>query len=168
MLAVCHEPGGAAAYLVFAAETPNLFAHCLLNSDGICMNEPTRDQLKFDTDNLYRVDVFTDQRSGSIRRMVPVDHDGNPDPAREVVYIGEASAMTPAGSLPLSFELSGGNLAEAAEGFAEAAEQALVETVEELKRLQRDQQSSIMVPGQGGGQGGMPGGGMPGGGGMNF
>lgn len=135
------------------------------------MNDESSDKLRFDTDNLYRVDVFTDQRSGSIRRMVPVDHDGNTDPDREVVYIGEASAMTPAGSLPLSFELSGDNLAQAAEGFAEAAEQALVETVEELKRYQRDQQSSIMVPGQGGGsggQGGMPGGGMPGGGSLKF
>lgn len=135
------------------------------------MNDESSDKLRFDTDNLYRVDVFTDQRSGSIRRMVPVDHDGNTDPDREVVYIGEASAMTPAGSLPLSFELSGDNLAQAAEGFAEAAEQALVETVEELKRYQRDQQSSIMVPGQGGGsggQGGMSGGGMPGGGSLKF
>ena len=135
------------------------------------MNESTSEQLNFDTDNLYRVDVFTDQRSGSIRRMVPVDQDGNDDPSRQVVYIGEASAMTPAGSLPLSFELTGNNLAEAAAGFAEGAEKALVETVEELKRMHRDQQSSIMVPGQGGGaggQGGMPGGGMSGGGPLNF
>lgn len=79
--------------------------------------------------------------------------------------------MTPAGSLPLSFELSGNDLAEAAQGFAEAAEQALAETVEELKRMQREQQSSIMVPGQGGGaggQGGMPGGGLPGGGSLKY
>lgn len=129
------------------------------------MNEEGREQLKFDTDNLYRVDLFTDQRSGSIRRMTPVDRDGNPDEDRPVRYIGEASAMTPAGSLPLNFELEGSNLAEAAEGFAEAAEQALAETVEELKRMQREQQGSIMVPGQGGGQGGgAQGGGMPGGG----
>jgi len=135
------------------------------------MSDETREQLKFDTDNLYRVDVFTDQRSGSIRRLVPVDRDGNTDPDREVFYIGEASAMTPAGSLPLSFELSGNDLAEAAQGFAEAAEQALAETVEELKRMQREQQSSIMVPGKGGGaggQGGMPGGGLPGGGSLKY
>ncbi|MFU8878210.1 MAG: hypothetical protein ACNA7E_08720 [Wenzhouxiangellaceae bacterium] len=127
-------------------------------------------ELKFDTDNLWRVEIFTDQRTGSIRRMTPVDADGNPDAARSVRYIGEASAMTPAGSLPLSFELEGNNLAEAAGQFAEQAEQALTETIEELKRLHREQQSSIMVPGQG--QGGMPGGGnsggMPGGGNIKF
>lgn len=126
------------------------------------MNEQADQQLKFDTDNLYRVEVFTDQRSGSIRRMTPVDGDGNVDSAREVRYIGEATAMTPAGSLPLNFELEGSTLAEAAEGFAEGAQQALTETVEELKRMQRDQQNSIMVPGQEGQQGG---GGFPGGGG---
>jgi hypothetical protein len=127
-------------------------------------DENQEQELKFDTDNLYRVDVFTDQRSGSIRRMTPVDHDGNTDSSRPVRYIGEASAMTPAGALPLNFELDGDNLSEAASGFARAAEQALNETVEELKRMQREQQSSIMVPGQGGGSGGMGGGGMGGGG----
>lgn len=126
------------------------------------MNEQAEQQLKFDTDNLYRVEVFTDQRSGSIRRMTPVDGDGNVDAGREVRYIGEATAMTPAGSLPLNFELEGTSLAEAAEGFAEGAQQALTETVEELKRMQREQQNSIMVPGQEGPQGG---GGFPGGGG---
>ncbi len=132
------------------------------------MAEDSREELKFDTDNLYRVEVFTDQRSGSIRRMTPVDGDGNPDASRSVHYVGEASAMTPAGALPLNFELHGNSLAEAAAGFADAAEHALAETVEELKRLQREQQGSIMVPGQGGGTGnvgGMSGGGMPGGGG---
>ncbi|MDT8407963.1 MAG: hypothetical protein RQ741_00050 [Wenzhouxiangellaceae bacterium] len=115
------------------------------------MQDDTREQqLKFDTEDLYRVDVFTDQRSGSIRRMTPVDSDGNPDAERPVRYIGEASAMTPAGTLPLSFELEGGNLAEAAQGFPEGARQALQETVEELRRMQQEQQNSIMVPGQGG------------------
>jgi hypothetical protein len=127
-------------------------------------DENQEQELKFDTDNLYRVDVFTDQRSGSIRRMTPVDRDGNTDSSRPVRYIGEASAMTPAGALPLNFELDGDNLSDAASGFAQAAEQALNETVEELKRMQREQQSSIMVPGQGGGSGGMGGGGMGGGG----
>ena len=127
------------------------------------MNEQAEQQLKFDTDNLYRVEVFTDQRSGSIRRMTPVDGDGNVDSGREVRYIGEATAMTPAGSLPLNFELEGSSLAEAAEGFADGAQQALTETVEELRRMQSEQQNSIMVPGQQGPQGG--GGGFPGGGG---
>jgi len=93
------------------------------------MNQQSQsDELKFDTGNLFRVEVFTDQRSGTIRRLTPVDEQGNSDPARPVRYIGEASAMTPAGTLPLSFELSGNSLSEAAQGFAEGAEQAFRET----------------------------------------
>ena len=104
----------------------------------------------FDTDQLYKVEMFTDQRTGSIRRMTPVDAEGNPDASRPVVYIGEAQAMTPAGALPLSFELKGDSMAEAAAGFAQGAEQALNDTVEELKRMQRESQNSIVMPGQGG------------------
>lgn len=129
------------------------------------MADPRGEQdLKFDTDNLYRVEMFTDQRTGSIRRMVPVDGNGDTDASREVRYIGEATAMTPAGTIPLSFELNGNTLAEAAQGFSDGAEQAMAETIEELKRLQREQQSSIMVPGQSPG-GGLGGGNMPPGGG---
>ncbi len=121
------------------------------------------DQLAMNPDQLYREEVFTDQETGSIRRLTPVNRDGSPDPDRDVQYVGQTQVMTPAGPLPLSFELQGNSLGEAAAQFAQAAGQAIQEAVEEIKRLQREQQSSIMVPGQGG-QGGMPGGGMPGGG----
>ena len=103
----------------------------------------------FDTDQLYKVEVFTDQRTGSIRRMTPVDAEGHPDSTRPVIFIGEAQAMTPAGALPLSFELTGESMAEAAAGFAAGAEKALNDTVEELKRMQRESQNSIVMPGQG-------------------
>ncbi|TVQ37309.1 MAG: hypothetical protein EA370_07005 [Wenzhouxiangella sp.] len=115
-------------------------------------------------DQLYREEVFTDQETGSIRRLTPVTRDGSTDPDRNVEYVGQTQVMTPAGPLPLSFELQGNSLGEAASQFAPAAAQAIQEAVEEIKRMQREQQSSIMVPGQGGGSGGMPGGGMPGGG----
>ncbi len=121
------------------------------------------DQLAMNPDQLYREEVFTDQETGSIRRLTPVNRDGSPDPDRDVQYVGQTQVMTPAGPLPLSFELQGNSLGEAAAQFAQAAGQAIQEAVEEIKRLQREQQSSIMVPGKGG-QGGMPGGGMPGGG----
>lgn len=123
------------------------------------------EQLRMQASDLYLEENFTDQKVGTIRRLTPVDGDGNPDPAREVQYMGQTQVMTPAGALPISFELEGKNLAECAEGFAAAAEAAFHETMEQIKKLQQEQESRIQVPGQGG-RGGLPGGsgGMPGGG----
>ncbi|NEZ02622.1 hypothetical protein G4Y73_00490 [Wenzhouxiangella sp. XN201] len=130
-----------------------------------------REQLGLDAEALYREESFTDRRVGTIQRLTPVTADGEDDSSRKVRYIGQTQVMSPAGALPISFELEVDSLSEAVAGFPEAAEKAVEETVEELKRLQREAQSSIMVPGQegGGGMGGLggagsPGGNMPGGG----
>ncbi|MGK2925277.1 MAG: hypothetical protein ACSLE2_06620 [Lysobacterales bacterium] len=118
-------------------------------------------EIHMDADNLYREDVFTDNAVGTLRRMVPVDADGELDPSREVQYIGSTQVLTNAGPLPLSFEIEAGSLAEAAAAFGDAAKDAFEKTMHELRELQRQQASSIVVPK--GGMGGMPGGGMGGG-----
>ncbi|KAB7627810.1 hypothetical protein [Alkalilimnicola sp. S0819] len=123
--------------------------------------------IKMDPNSLYREEVFTDRTMGTIMRMTPVDAEGNRDDSRDVVYVGQTQVMTPAGALPLSFELRGKDLAEAAEGFGPAAEKALEETMEKLKEMRREQASGLVIPGAEGvdpfgGQGGP--GGMPGGG----
>lgn len=131
------------------------------------MEKPTQDQFRMETAQLVREESYTDQRVGSIRALIPVQLDGQPDPGRRTSYIGQTQVMTQAGPLPLSFELPGDSLAEAIDGFPAAAEKAIEEAVEEIKRLQREQASSIMVPGQGGGMGDLQGGNsgsMPGGG----
>ena len=120
-------------------------------------------EIKLDADGLYREDSYTDRRAGTLRRLQPVDSSGNDDASRPVIFEGQASLMTPGGALPLQFQIDAANVSEALEKFPAAAEAALVETLEELKRMQREQQSSLVVPGRGGGGGGMPGG-MPGGG----
>jgi hypothetical protein len=93
--------------------------------------------------------------------MIPVDANGELDPSREVQYIGSTQVLTNAGPLPLSFEIEAGSLAEAAAAFGDAAKDAFEKTMHELRELQRQQASSIVVPQ--GGMGGMPGGGMGGG-----
>lgn len=130
------------------------------------MNSPSMlEQLTMNPDDLYLEDSFSDQRAGHIRRLRPVTPEGEPDTSRSTRYIGSTQIMTPAGALPLSFELDADSLGAAAEQFAAAAEKAIEEAMEELKRLQRESQSSIVVPGQGGpGQGGPGQGGLPGGG----
>lgn len=97
-------------------------------------------------DSLYREDVFTDQRVGTIRRMTPVKSDGGDDPSRPLIFVGQATVMTPMGSLPLSFELPAKTLAEAVTQFGPAAQQAIEEAARELQELRRQASSSIVIP----------------------
>jgi hypothetical protein len=109
--------------------------------------------------DLYLEEIFTDRRVGTIQRMTPVTADGSPDGARSVVYVGQAQVMTPAGALPLSFEIPAASLADAVAGFGAAAEQAVAETMQRLQEMRREAAGSIILPETGGaGLGaGMPG-----------
>ena len=104
-------------------------------------------EMKMDSDNLYREEVFTDQKTGSIRVMTPITKDGATDAERPVQYFGQTQLMTPGGPLPLSFELEVGSFEEAINEFGPAAQQALEKTMEELKEMRRQQASSIVIPG---------------------
>lgn len=123
-------------------------------------NERDEIKLELDADNLYREDMFTDQKIGSIRQLTPVKRDGSTDAARPVLYIGETSLMTPAGTLPIHFKLEAANLEEAVKRFSDTANQAIQETMEQLRELRRQAASSIVVPDMSkGGMGGLGGGG---------
>jgi hypothetical protein len=97
-------------------------------------------------DALYREDVFTDQRVGTVRRLTPVRSDGSDDASRPSLFIGQATVMTPMGSLPLNFELPGKTLAEAVAQFGPAAQQAIDEAARELQEMRRQAASSIVIP----------------------
>ena len=83
-----------------------------------------------------------------------------------IVYEGKTQILTPAGGLPITFEIEATSLGEATLKFSEAAEVAIEDTMRRLEELRRDAASSIIVPGAGGAgsAGGVPGGGVPGGG----
>ena len=122
--------------------------------------ENATDDLRINVDELYREEIFTDRRTGTIRRLTPVTRSGATDNTRNVLYVGQAQILTPVGAMPLSFELDGQSLAEAAENFPEAAKEALDHTLNELKEMQREAASSIIVPEAGAGfgdPGGVPG-----------
>ena len=106
--------------------------------------------------DMYREENFTDRKIGNIRRLTPVDDQGEPDSSRATIYIGQTQMMTNMGPLPLSFEIEATSLAEACQGFAEGAKLAVERTIEEAKEMQRQQASQIVVPEAGGG---LPGGG---------
>jgi hypothetical protein len=117
---------------------------------------------KMDPASLYREDIVTDRKVGTIRMMTPLTSDGATDSARPVLYMGEAQIMTGAGPLPINFEIEAATLAEAVDKFGDAAKEAIERTVRELQELRRQQASSIVVPQ--GGMGGLGPGGLGGGG----
>jgi hypothetical protein len=124
------------------------------------MAGPNAPDPRMDVNDLYREDTFSDRKVGTIRVMTPVKSDGSTDPTRPALYLGQAQIMTPAGVLPLSFEIPAANLAEACAGFADGAKVAFEETMQELQEMRRQQASSIVIPDAGAaaalGQGGPP------------
>ena len=125
--------------------------------------EPRAGEPRMEATSLYREDVITDRRVGTIRVMTPIKPDGATDPGRDVVYVGEAQLLTPAGLLPLVFEIEAQSLADAVEKFAAGAGVAIERTRRELEELRREAASQIVVP-QGMPPGFDPKGGGPGGG----
>jgi hypothetical protein len=124
-------------------------------------------EAKMDPASLYREEIITDRKVGTLRVMTPLSMTGAVDAARPVLYMGEAQIMTSAGPLPISFEIDAKTLAEAVDGFGPAAKDAIEKTVRDLQELRRQAASSIVVPqgGMGGlGPGGLGGGGLGGGG----
>jgi hypothetical protein len=115
-------------------------------------------EIKVDPNALYLEEVFTDRRVGTIRRLTPVKKDGTREQSKAVLYVGETQVLTPAGALPIGFEIGAGSLEEAAEKFGTLAKEAIERTVKELQELRRQAASSIVVP-----QGPLPPMGGPGG-----
>jgi hypothetical protein len=104
--------------------------------------------------SLYSEESFTDRRVGSLQRLQPVTQSGEPDPSRPVIFIGQTQVLTPAGALPLSFEIEADSLAAAVDRFGDFAQRALTDTVKRLEEMRREQASSLIVPGSRGGGGG--------------
>jgi hypothetical protein len=103
-------------------------------------------ELKMDPANLYREEIFTDRKVGTIRVMTPVKRDASTDAGRKVIYVGETQLMTPVGALPLAFEIEADSLGNAAAKFAEVAQVAVERAVRELQEMRRQASSSIVIP----------------------
>ncbi len=99
-----------------------------------------------DAKSLYREEIITDRKIGTIRVLAPVTGNGDPDPARPTIYSGEAQIMTNMGPLPVTFEIDAANLGDAVAGYAEAAKAGIERTMRELQDLRRQQSSGLIVP----------------------
>jgi hypothetical protein len=113
--------------------------------------------IQLDSSSLYREDIFTDRKAGTIRRLIPVLIDGSTDPKRAVLYSGQTQLLTPNGVLPLGFEIEAATLEEAVTKFPVAVKTALEQAIEEAREFRRESASRIVVPDVGGGA--LPGGG---------
>jgi hypothetical protein len=121
--------------------------------------QPDLPEIKLDATSLYREEIFTDRRAGTLRRMTPVKVDGSVDEARAVLFSGQTQLLTPGGVLPLGFDIEAATLEEALDRFPEAVKQALDEAIEEAREMRREQSSRIVVPDAGALGAGPPGGG---------
>lgn len=108
-------------------------------------------EIEVDSKALYREEVYTDRKAGTIRRLSPVTAAGEPDASRPVLYSGQTQLLTPGGVLPLSFEIEASSLAEAAERFPAAVHVALEQAIEEAREYRREASSRIVVPDVAGG-----------------
>src|SRR6185436_13852543 len=116
------------------------------------MAQRSPEDIKMDPATIYREEIVTDRKVGTIRMMTPLKTDGTEDKSRPVVYVGEAQIMIQAGPLPINFDIEAKDLVEAVDKFGPAAKEAVEKTVRELQELRRQAASSIVVP-----QGGIPG-----------
>ena len=122
-------------------------------------------EVHLDPAGLYREEIFTDRRAGTIRRLTPVTVAGATDPGRQVLFSGQTQLLTPAGVLPLVFEIEASTLEEALAKFPEGVNAALEQAIDEAREMRREAASRIVVPEVGGGGIGPGSGSGPGGGG---
>jgi len=119
-----------------------------------------------DAKALYREEIYTDRKMGTLRVMLPVTAEGTPDQARPTLYLGEAQLMTNMGPLPISFEIEAASLADAISKYGDAAKIGVDQALRELQEMRRQASSSLVIPPAGaasaltgGGLGGLGGGG---------
>jgi hypothetical protein len=110
--------------------------------------------IAMDAANLYQEEIFTDRRVGTVQRLTPVTRTGARDDSRPVLFVGQTQVLTPAGALPLSYELDAETLEDAIAKFGDAAQDALASTLRRLEDLRREAASSLIVPGSGQAPGG--------------
>lgn len=100
-----------------------------------------------DASALFREEIITDRKIGTIRVLTPVTDEGVTDASREVIFMGETQIMTQMGALPISFTIPAKNLKEAVAGYAQAAKKGVEDTIQKIEDLRRQAASRIVTPG---------------------
>jgi hypothetical protein len=108
--------------------------------------QPDLPEIKLDASSLYREEIFTDRRAGTLRRLTPVTTAGEVDASRAVLFSGQTQLLTPGGVLPLGFDIEAATLQEALDRFPDAVKMALDEAIEEAREMRREAATRIVVP----------------------
>ncbi|MDY6906457.1 MAG: cytoplasmic protein [Thermodesulfobacteriota bacterium] len=104
-----------------------------------------------DRDNLYKEESITDLKVAAIRKLVPIKPDGQEDPDREAIFVGNTQLMSPEGPIPLQAKLEAKNLEEAMNVFPDEMQKAMAEMQERIRQYQAQQkqeESRIITPGR--------------------
>ena len=109
-------------------------------------DRPDPREPEMDASALYREEIVTDCRVGTIRMMTPITADGRVDEKRPMLFLGEAQMLTSVGPLPISFDIEAATLAEAVAKYGAAAKDGFERAVRELQDMRRQQASSIVLP----------------------
>jgi hypothetical protein len=107
--------------------------------------------IQLDATSLYREEIFTDRHAGTIRRLTPVTAQGDTDGTRFVLYSGQTQLLTPAGVLPLAFDIEADSLKDAIGKFPDAVKIALEQAIDEAREMRREAATRIVVPDVGAG-----------------
>jgi hypothetical protein len=109
-------------------------------------DRPDSREPEMDATALYREEIITDRRVGTIRMLTPVTADGREDNKRQRLFVGEAQMLTSVGPLPISFDIEATTLADAVARYGAAAKDGFERALRELQDLRRQQASSIVLP----------------------
>ena len=100
--------------------------------------------------SLYREEIFTDRRAGTHPPTDAGDRRRRRDPARAVLFSGQTQLLTPAGVLPLGFEIEARRCRRRWSSFPKGVKVALDQAIEEAREMRREPASRIVVPEAGG------------------
>ena len=103
-------------------------------------------EVRVDSANLYREEVYTDLRVATIRVLVPVKPDGSADSSRETLFSGQTTLLSQAGPLPVECAIEAKTLQEAMNRFPQAMKEAVDRLIEEAREIRRREASRIVVP----------------------
>jgi hypothetical protein len=103
-------------------------------------------EIQLDSNNLYREESFTDLKLGSIKRLTPVQADGNPDLSRSPRFIGQTQLMSQLGPVPVTCEIEARTLEDAIAKFPEAINAAIEAMMDEAREIRRQEAGRIVAP----------------------